>query len=75
MVWKIELDPAAEKELGNLDKQVAIRILKFLNERLAKAEDPRSFGESLTGRFEEYWKYRVSDYRIICNILDGVLTW
>ncbi len=74
MVWKVELDSAAEKELGKLDRQIAIRILKFLNERLAKSDDPRLLGESLKGRFEEYWKYRVGDYRVICNILDSTLT-
>lgn len=74
MAWKVELDLAAEKELAKLDRQVAIRILKFLNERLAKSDDPRLLGESLKGKFEEYWKYRVGDYRIICNILDNTLT-
>ena len=74
MVWKVELDSSAEKELSKLDRQVAIRILKFLHERLAKSDDPRLLGESLKGRFEEYWKYRVGDYRVICNILDSTLT-
>jgi len=74
MAWKVELAPAAEKELSRLDKQVAVRILKFLNDRLAKADNPRSLGQSLKGRFEEFWKYRVGDYRLICSIADNVLT-
>jgi mRNA interferase RelE/StbE len=74
MTYKIEFDIAAKKELNKLDRQVAVRILKFLNDRLANADDPRSLGESLKRRFEEYWKYRIGDYRIICIILDKIVT-
>jgi mRNA interferase RelE/StbE len=74
MAWRIELDPAAERELGKLDPQVARRILKFLRERVANLEDPRSIGEALKGsRLGEFWKYRVGDYRIISSIEDGAL--
>lgn len=74
MAWKIELSANAEKELDKLDKPVAVRLLKFLKERIAPSENPRVFGENLKGRFEEFWKYRVGDYRIICNIQDEVVT-
>jgi mRNA interferase RelE/StbE len=74
MAWRIKLDPAAERELGKLDPQVARRILKFLRERVANLEDPRSIGEALKGsRLGEFWKYRVGDYRIISSIEDGAL--
>jgi mRNA interferase RelE/StbE len=74
MAWRIELDPAAERELSKLDPQVARRILRFLHERVANLEDPRSIGEALRGsRLGEFWKYRVGDYRIISSIEDGAL--
>ena len=44
MAWKVEVAPAAEKELDKLDPQHAKRILDFLHKRLAKLEDPRSIG-------------------------------
>jgi mRNA interferase RelE/StbE len=72
MTWRIEFDPAAKKELDRLDRPIAQRILKFLAERLAPLEDPRSLGEALKGaKLGELWKYRVGDYRIIANIQDG----
>lgn len=75
MVWKIEIDRTAGRELKKLDRQTAVRILKFLNERVALSEDPRSIGEALKGSaLGEYWKYRVGDYRIIVKIEDGVMT-
>ena len=74
MVWKVELDPAAEHELNKLDPQVARRILIFLNDRVSTLDNPRSIGEALKGsKLGEFWKYRVGDYRIIANIEDGTI--
>lgn len=74
MAWKIEIDLAADRDLSKLDKQVAKRILKFLHERIAPLEDPRSIGEALKGsQLGEFWKYRVGAYRIIVHIEDDVL--
>jgi mRNA interferase RelE/StbE len=71
LVWQIEFDPAAKKELGKLDPQIAKRILKFLKTRLATQVDPRKIGEALKGEaLGEFWKYRVGDYRIIASIQD-----
>jgi mRNA interferase RelE/StbE len=74
MAWRIELDPAARKELDRLDRPIAQRILRFLAERLAPLEDPRSLGEALKGaKLGELWKYRVGDYRIIADIQDNTV--
>ena len=74
MVWRVELDPAAERELDKLDPQNARRILTFLHSRVAVLDDPRSLGEALKGsRLGEFWKYRVGDYRLISSIEDGAL--
>jgi mRNA interferase RelE/StbE len=74
MAWAIEFAPEAARELNRLDPQHARRILKFLNQRVAKLGNPRSVGGALQGeRFGEFWKYRVADYRIICRIEDDRL--
>lgn len=74
MAWKVNLDPAAERELDKLDPQIARRILTFLHGRVAVLDDPRSIGEALKGSLlGEFWKYRVGDYRIISSIEDGAL--
>lgn len=73
MTWIVELDPSAEKELDKLDPQQARRILRFLFERVAHLDDPRSVGEALKGpRFNTLWKYRVGDYRIITSLDDNI---
>jgi len=74
MVWKVELDRAAVRDLDQLDPQAARRILAFLHGRVAGLDDPRSLGEALKGStLGEFWKYRVGDYRVISSIEDKVL--
>jgi mRNA interferase RelE/StbE len=70
MAWKIEFEPAAQKELGKLDRPVARRVMKFLYQRVGKLDDPRRIGERLQGTLGEFWKYRVGDYRLICSLED-----
>ena len=74
MAWKIELSAQADRELGKLDPQQRKRILKFLRDRLASLDNPRSIGQALHGsELGEFWKYRVGDYRLICKIEDQQL--
>jgi len=74
LVWRIEFEAAATKELAKLDKQAARRIIAFLRERVAPTENPRTLGAALKGfRFGDLWKYRVGDYRIIARIEDELL--
>lgn len=71
MVWRIEVSATAEKQLGKLDRPVAQRIHTFLRERVAPLDDPRSIGEALRGsELGEFWKYRIGDWRLICEIQD-----
>ena len=60
--------------MAKLDRQIAQRILRFLNERVALLDDPRQIGEALKGStLGAFWKYRVGDYRIIAHIDDGAV--
>lgn len=70
MAWTIEFDPRVEKELKKLGKAEAKRILDYLRDRVAVADDPRQLGKSLKGELTEYWRYRVGDYRVICELQD-----
>jgi mRNA interferase RelE/StbE len=74
MKWKVSLDLDATREFDRLDGSVQKRLAKFLYDRLANLEDPRSIGEALHGsEFGDYWKYRAGDYRLIARILDRVV--
>ena len=74
MAWLIEIDDAAKKDLAKLDKQIARRITGFLRERVSMLDDPRSLGHALKGsELGDFWRYRVGDYRIVCEIQDRAL--
>ena len=71
MAWLVEFDPDAVKDLKKLDKQIQARSFDFLRERLARLDNPRELGEALAGsKLGNYWKYRVGDWRIICDLQD-----
>lgn len=72
MAWEIELSEHAVKQLAKLDKQTAKRITSKLRE-VSQLEDPCSTGKALTGNLSGFWRYRVGDYRIVCDIERGVL--
>lgn len=74
MAWIINYTESALRQLEKLDRPTALRILDYMNERVALADDPRILGKSLVGpKLGAYWRYRVGDVRVICNIQDGEL--
>ena len=71
MAWTIEFSEAALRQLAKLDKPVARRLVDFMARRVACLDDPRALGESLKGpKLGDFWKYRVGDWRIVCDIQD-----
>ena len=72
-MWTIEFDERAQRELAKLDRPIAKRIWRFLKDRIAPSDDPRAFGKPLQHNLAGKWRYRVGDYRILCNIEDDNL--
>ena len=73
MVLTINYSDRALKSLRKMDKQNARRIVDFMDLRIAVAADPRQSGKPLKGELGEFWRYRVGDYRILCEIRDDEL--
>lgn len=74
MAWTISYTETALKQLRKLDRTIARRLVDFMDERIAPLDDPRSQGKSLQGpAFESLWRYRVGDYRLLCEIEDSRL--
>jgi mRNA interferase RelE/StbE len=71
LVWNVRLGAGAEKTLLKLDPPVARRIIRKLDE--IAAGDPRRSGEALQGD-ERAWRYRIGDWRVICDLADGSRT-
>ncbi len=73
MAWTIDYTDTARKQLLKLDKQTARRIVDFMDARVAPVDDPRSIGKALSGPLGGFWRYRVGDCRVICDIQDGAV--
>ena len=71
-MWLIEYTDFAERSILRLDKPVRLRILGFMRERVQPSEDPKKLAEMLAGELRGLWRFRVGDYRVICDIRDRV---
>ncbi len=70
MAWTVSISNVAERQLRKLDRPVQKRILDWLNERIEGCKNPRHFGDPLKRDPAGLWRYRVGDYRILCEIQD-----
>jgi len=73
LAWSVDLTDTAKKGLRKIDKKWQSKILDYLEDDVATLEDPRSKGKALVGDKKGLWRYRVGDYRIICDIQDNEL--
>ncbi len=73
MAWTIEYDRRVLKDMKKLNKSVQRQILDFFDNRIAGSSDPRDLGKPLKSSFSGLWRYRVGDYRAICQIKDKKL--
>ena len=73
MAWAISLSKSAVKDLKRIDRPWQRRILDHLQKEIAPLDDPRTRGKALKGEGRGLWRYRVGDYRIICDIRDDAL--
>lgn len=74
MAWQVKIADSARKDIKKLDRKAQTDIVRFLRERVAEVDDPRQTGKALKGDMCDLWRYRMGDYRIICEIQDGVVT-
>lgn len=71
MSWDYRIDDLALRELRDLGPSAARTILDFLDKRIKGCADPRAFGKPLRGGLHGLWRYRVQDYRLICELNVG----
>jgi len=67
VIWRIEITRTAERQITKLDRPAQRSIQRFLRDRLTPADDPRQWGKPLHGEKRGLWRYRIGDYRLICD--------
>ena len=73
MIWTIEYTETAKAQLRKLDRHMARRIVDYLDKRVAGLNDPRRLGRALTGPLGGFWRFRVGECRVVCEIQDRAL--
>lgn len=71
--WHIKFSKKGFKQLSELDKPIQQLIRAWIRKHLTSTDDPRLFGKPLTGSLKGLWRYRIGDYRLVCEIHDYVL--
>lgn len=72
-MYTLQYSDKATKQLKKLDKGTQKLILTWIANNLENCENPRIKGKGLTANLSGGWRYRVGDYRIICDIRDDEL--
>jgi len=73
MQWTIRLSETALKTLEKINKPEQLRIRQFIKDTLANLDNPRASGKALQGNLKGLWRYRVGDYRLVCQIYNSEL--
>jgi mRNA interferase RelE/StbE len=68
LACRIEYKSSVAHDLKNLDKTVAKRVIKELEEALSCDPDR---GEALAGQFKGLFKLRIGDYRVVYSKKQG----
>lgn len=74
MKYKVVFTKLAKKQLKKLDKHIAALIIGWIEKNLQDCENPRIHGKSLIANKAGQWRYRIGEYRLICDILDNEIT-
>ncbi len=72
-MYNLKYSDKALKQLKKLDRVSQKLILNWIKKNLIGSENPRIKGKSLTGNHKGKWRYRIGDYRLICQIKDNEL--
>jgi len=73
MSYKLKFEKNALKSLIKMDSNQRIILMAWIQKNLDQCENPRSHGKALSGKLNNYWSYRVGDYRIVAELIDNEL--
>lgn len=71
--YNLELTDRFKKEFRKLDKYTQRMIRGWIDKNLIGTSNPRIHGKGLTANRSGQWRYRIGDYRLICQIEDDKL--
>ncbi len=73
MSYRVETTDRFDREFKKLDRYTQRMLKAWIEKNLVGCENPRQHGKGLTANRKGQWRYRIGDYRLICQIEDGAL--
>lgn len=73
MSYRVETTARFDREFRKLDRYTQRMIKSWIDKNLEGCEDPRQHGKGLTANRSGQWRYRIGDYRLLCDIQDARL--
>ena len=73
MTYKVETTVRFDREFKKLDRYTQRMIKAWIDKNLVDCSDLRQHGKGLTANRSDHWRYRIGDYRLICEIRDSEL--
>ncbi|MEC4578275.1 type II toxin-antitoxin system RelE family toxin [Streptococcus dysgalactiae] len=73
MTYKLIISDDVKKQLKKMDTYVALMLAKDMKKQLDNLSNPRQIGKALTGQYKGLWRYRIGNYRVVCDIIDNEL--
>lgn len=66
--FDVKYSQQAVKQLKKMDRFTKMMILNWIQKNLVDTDNPFEHGKPLKGQLKNQWRYRVGDYRILCDI-------
>lgn len=73
MRYKVVFSKTVLKQLKKMDKYTKLLLINWIESNLDGCDDPRVHGKALSANRSGQWRYRIGDYRLICEIEDNKL--
>ena len=71
MSYSVRTTERFDREFKKLDKYTQRMIKLWIDKNLDGCTNPRQHGKGLAANRKGQWRYRIGDYRIICEIEDN----
>lgn len=70
-MYQVHYSKRAQKQIKKLDRGVQWLLFSWIDKNLDGTANPRQHGKGLVGDRSNEWRYRIGDYRLICDIQDN----
>lgn len=73
-MYRVVYTKHAVKALEKMDKHTATLVYSWIEKNLEGCTNPYQYGKGLTANRSGQWRYRIGDYRLVCEISEQTIT-